>query len=221
MSTQPTDRTTLRRHPERGRYDREAIDAILDEALICHIGFVSEGQPYVIPTIHARAGDHVYLHGSAASRMLGTLGGGVPACVTVTLLDGLVLARAAFTHSMNYRSVVILGTAREVVDEAEKLGALEAIVEHVMPGRSNDARRPSEVEMRTTRVLRMPLDEASVKIRTGPPKDAEDDLGLGVWAGVLPLSLVPGRPVPDPRLAAGVAVPAYVSQYRIEGRRRR
>ncbi|HLJ60023.1 MAG TPA: pyridoxamine 5'-phosphate oxidase family protein [bacterium] len=220
MNTPTTGRTKVRRHPERGRYDRAAIDAILDEALMCHVGFVVEGQPYVIPTIHARLGDRVYLHGSAASRMLGTLGGGVPACLTVTLLDGLVLARSGFNHSMNYRSVVVLGTATEVTDEAEKLAGLEAIVEHVVPGRWADARLPTETEMRSTRVLRMPLDEASAKIRTGPPKDDADDLGLDVWAGVIPLRLVPGVPIPDPALAAGVAEPAYVRSYRVEMRRR-
>jgi len=220
MNTPTTGRTKVRRHPERGHYDRAAIDAILDEALICHVGFVVEGQPYVIPTIHARLGDRVYLHGSAASRMLGTLRGGVPACLTVTLLDGLVLARSGFNHSMNYRSVVVLGTATEVTDEAEKLAGLEAIVEHVVPGRWADARRPTETEMRSTRVLQMPLDEASAKIRTGPPKDDADDLGLDVWAGVIPLRLMPGAPIPDPALAAGVAAPAYVRSYRVEGRRR-
>ena len=220
MNTPTTGRTKVRRHPERGHYDRGAIDAILDEALICHVGFVVEGQPYVIPTIHARLGDRVYLHGSAASRMLGTLRGGVPVCLTVTLLDGLVLARSGFNHSMNYRSVVVLGTATEVTDEAEKLAGLEAIVEHVVPGRWADARRPTETEMRSTRVLQMPLDEASAKIRTGPPKDDADDLGLDVWAGVIPLRLVPGVPIPDPALAAGAAVPAYVRSYRVEGRRR-
>jgi nitroimidazol reductase NimA-like FMN-containing flavoprotein (pyridoxamine 5'-phosphate oxidase superfamily) len=220
MDTPTTVRTKVRRHPERGRYDRATIDAILDEALVCHVGFVIDGQPYVIPTIHARLGDRLYVHGSAASRMLGTLGGGVPACLTVTLLDGLVLARSGFNHSMNYRSVVVLGTATDVTDEAEKLAALEAIVEHVVPGRWADARRPTETEMRSTRVLRMPLDEASAKIRSGPPKDDADDMALDVWAGVIPLRLVPGAPIPDPALTPGVGTPAYVQSYRIEGRRR-
>jgi len=220
MSTPSTERTKVRRHPERGEYDRAAIDAILDAGLYCHVGFVDRGQPFVIPTIHARVGDLVYLHGSAASRMLGTLGGGIAACLTVTLLDGLVLARAVFSHSMNYRSVVVLGTATEVVDPAEKLAALEAIVEHVVPGRWADARLPSENDMRATRVLRMPLDEASAKIRSGPPKDAADDLGLGIWAGVIPLTLVPGAPVPDPALPTGIPVPGYAARYRVEGRRR-
>ncbi len=176
MSTQSDDRIRLKRHPERGRYDRVTIEAILDEGLVCQLGFVVGGQPYVIPTIHARVGDRVYVHGSAASRMLEPLSGGVPACLTVTLLDALVLARSVFSHSMNYRSLVILGAATEVVDEAEKLASLEAIVEHVVPWRWSDARHPTEAEMRTTRVLRMPLDEASAKIRTGPPKGAADAL---------------------------------------------
>jgi len=220
MSAHPTDRTKVRRHPERGEYDRAAIDAILDEALYCHIGFVDRGQPFVIPTIHARAGDRVYVHGSAASRMLGTLGGGIPACLTVTLLDGVVLARAVFSHSMNYRSVMVLGTATEVTDPEEKLAALEAVVEHVVPGRWADARLPSDADLRATRVLCMPLDEASAKVRTGPPKDAADDLALGIWAGVIPLTLVPGAPVPDPALPAGIPVPDYAGQYRVARRRR-
>ncbi len=220
MSAPGVARTKVRRHPERGQYDRATIDAILDEALICHVGFVVGGQPYVIPTIHARAGDHVYVHGSAASRMLRTLGAGVPACLTATLLDGLVLARSGFSHSMNYRSVVVLGLATEVTDGAEKLAALEAIVEHVVPGRWAEARLPNEVEMRQTSVLRMPLDEASAKIRTGPPKDAEEDLDLGVWAGVIPLALVPGTPVADPQLRDGIALPEYARSYRIQNRRR-
>ena len=218
MRAHSTERTKVRRHPERGEYDRAAIDAILDEALYCHVGFVDRGQPFVIPTIHARVGDRVYLHGSAASRMLGTLRGGIPACLTVTLLDGLVLARAVFSHSMNYRSVIVLGTATEVTHPDEKMAALEAIVEHVVPGRWADARLPSDNDMRATRVLRMPLDEASAKIRNGPPKDASDDLGLGIWAGVIPLTLVPGAPIPDPALAAGIETPAYARRYRIEGR---
>jgi nitroimidazol reductase NimA-like FMN-containing flavoprotein (pyridoxamine 5'-phosphate oxidase superfamily) len=210
----------VRRHPERGEYDRAAIEAILDEGLYCHVGFVDRGQPFVIPTIHARVGDRVYLHGSAASRMLGTLGGGIPACLTVTLVDGLVLARAVFSHSMNYRSAIVLGIATEVTDLDEKMAALEAIVEHVVPGRWADARLPSDSDMRATRVLRMPLDEASAKIRTGPPKDAAADLGLGIWAGVIPLTLVPGAPIPDPALGPEIATPAYARDYRIEERRR-
>lgn len=207
-------RTTLRRLPSRGRFDRASVNSILDEALLCHVGFVVEGQPFVIPTIHARLGDRLYVHGSAASRMLRTLGGGVPVCVTVTLLDGLVLARSAFHHSMNYRSVVVLGTAQEATDAAEKETALTAIVEHVMRGRSAQVRPPNPLELKATSVLSLPIEEASAKIRTGPPVDDEEDYALPVWAGVLPLSLVAGAPVDDPRLPAGMAPPANVSAYR-------
>jgi nitroimidazol reductase NimA-like FMN-containing flavoprotein (pyridoxamine 5'-phosphate oxidase superfamily) len=197
MSTLQTERTTIRRLPKRGHYDRATIEAILDEALLCHIGFVADGQPVVIPTIHARIGDTLYVHGSAASRMLRTLRDGVPACVTVTILDGLVLARSTFHHSMNYRSVVVFGTAREVTDREEKLRALEAIVEHVVPGRTREARAPNEKELVATMVLAMPIAEASAKIRTGPPLDDEEDYALPVWAGVIPMRLVTGEPIPD------------------------
>jgi nitroimidazol reductase NimA-like FMN-containing flavoprotein (pyridoxamine 5'-phosphate oxidase superfamily) len=205
-----TERTRIRRLPERGNYDRATIDAILDEALICHVGFVVEGRPVVIPTIHARVGDHLYFHGSPAAGMLRTLRGGVEACVTVTLLDGLVLARSAFHHSMNYRSVVVFGKAEEVVDREEKIRVLDKLVEHVCRGRSADARRPNEGELKQTLVLRIPIAEASAKIRTGPPKDDEEDYSLPIWAGVLPLALVPSAPVPDNE----VAVPQYVTRYR-------
>src|SRR5438445_2046321 len=205
-----TDRTRVHRLPERGHYDRATIHAILDEALICHVGFVVEGRPVVIPTIHARVGDHLYFHGSPAAGMLRTLRGGVDACVTVTLLDGLVLARSAFHSSMNYRSVVVFGKAEEVSDREEKLRVLEALVEHVCPGRSADARGPSEMELKQTLVLRVPIAEASAKIRTGPPKDDEADYALPIWAGVLPLALTPGSPVPDNE----VAIPEYVLRYR-------
>jgi len=203
-------RTTVRRLPKRGAYDRETIEAILDEALICHVGFVVDGQPMVIPTIHARIDDSLYFHGSVASRMLRSLEQGVPACVTVTLLDGLVLARSAFHHSMNYRSVVVLGTATLVVDREEKLRVLEALVEHVMKGRSADARPPSDAELNATMVLRLPISEASAKIRTGPPIDDEEDYALPVWAGVLPLQLTPLEPVADPRLKADIELPQYL-----------
>lgn len=194
-----TPRTQVRRYPKREVYDRAATYAILDEALICHIGFVAGGQPYVIPTIHARVDDRLYMHGSAASRMLRTLRGGIPACVTVTLLDGLVLARSAFHHSMNYRSVVILGTAEEVTDETERMRALEAVVEHVVSGRWADVRSPNPTELRATLVLRMPIEEASAKVRTGPPLDDEEDYALPCWAGEIPLSLASGRrcQIPD------------------------
>jgi hypothetical protein len=205
-----TERTTLRRLPKRGDHDRATIEAILDEALVCHVGFVAEGQPYVIPTIHGRAGDWLYIHGSAASRMLRTLSGGVPVCVTVTLLDGLVMARSAFHHSMNYRSVVVLGTAQAVQDEAEKLEALRVIVDHVSPGRWAEARPPNEKELKATSVLRLPIAEASAKVRTGPPIDDEEDYALPVWAGVLPLRLVAQPAVADARLhPAAPAAPLY------------
>lgn len=209
-----TPRTTLKRLPLRGSHERAQIEAILDEAYICHVGFVLEGQPFVIPTIHARVGETLYVHGAAASRMLRTLAQGVPVCVTVTLLDGLVLARSSFHHSMNYRSVVVLGTAREVQDEAERARALEAIVEHVLPGRWAEARPPNARELKQTSVLALPIEEASAKIRTGPPGDEEEDYALDVWAGVLPLRLVPGEPLRDARLAAGTPLPAGIAQYR-------
>jgi uncharacterized protein len=213
----PTPRTTLKRLPARGSFDREVVDAILDEALLCHMGFVVDGQPFVIPTIHARVGETLYVHGSPASRMLRTLREGVPACVTVTLLDGLVLARSAFHHSMNYRSVVVLGRAVEVRERAERELALRAIVEHVAPGRWEECRRPSEKELLGTLVLRLPVEEASAKVRTGPPLDDEDDYALKCWAGVLPLRLVSGEPVADPRLAPGTPVPGSVLAYRRPG----
>jgi len=208
-----TDRTTVRRLAKRGAYDRETVEAILDEGLICHVGFVVEGKPVVIPTIHTRVGDRLYFHGSAASRMLRTLKQGVEACVTVTLLDGLVLARSAFHHSMNYRSAVIFGTAREVTEREEKVRVLEALVEHVCRGRSADVRAPNESELRQTLVLALPIEEASAKVRTGGPVDDEEDYALGMWAGVLPLQLVPQEPIADTRLAQ-IAVPGYVREYR-------
>jgi nitroimidazol reductase NimA-like FMN-containing flavoprotein (pyridoxamine 5'-phosphate oxidase superfamily) len=202
-------RTTVKRHPERGAYDRTTIDAILDEALICHVGFAHDGQPFVIPTIHARDGNTLYLHGSPGSRMLRNLKEGIDVCVTATLLDGLVLARSVYHHSMNYRSVVVLGRAREIADHAEKLHAMECVVEHVVRGRWHEARRPSEVELKGTTILAVSLDEASAKIRSGGPKDDEDDLALPVWAGVIPLSLEPREPIADNDLP----VPPYAEQY--------
>ena len=210
---EPTPRTTLRRLPARGHFDRATVNAILDEALVCHVGFVSDGQPFVIPTIHARVGDHVFVHGSAASRMLKTLQGGLPVCLTVTLVDGLVLARSAFHHSMNYRSVVVLGDAEAVTDNGEKWDALHAIVEHVAPGRWSEVREPSAKELAGTLVLRLPIEEASAKVRTGPPLDDEEDYALECWAGVLPLRLTPGAPVPDPRMPEGRPLPASVTGY--------
>ncbi|MDX6415350.1 MAG: uncharacterized protein QOH23_2760 [Gaiellaceae bacterium] len=207
----PTTRTTVKRHPERGDYDRDVIDAILDEALMCHLGFVVDGQPFVIPTIHARDGDILYIHGSPGSRMLRTAKAGVDICVTATLLDGLVLARSVYNHSMNYRSVVVLGRAHEVTDPDEKLRAMQCVVEHVVKGRWNDARQPSEGETKGTTILALPLDEASAKIRSGPPVDDEDDLALPVWAGVIPLRLEPS----EPTAADGVdgPPPPYASAY--------
>ena len=209
-----SERVRVRRLPQRGVYDRATVHAILDEALVCHVGFVVDGQPYVIPTIHARVGETVYVHGSAASRMLRTLREGVPVSVTVTLLDGLVLARSAFHHSMNYRSVIALGTATEVTDPAEKRAALDAIVEHVAPGRAAEVRAPSELEMKATLVLKLPLDEVSAKVRTGPPLDDEEDYALPCWAGVIPLALQPLAPVADPRLAPGIEPSDVVRSYR-------
>jgi nitroimidazol reductase NimA-like FMN-containing flavoprotein (pyridoxamine 5'-phosphate oxidase superfamily) len=211
----PTRRTTLKRLPERGSHDRATIEGILDEALFCHVGFVVEGQPFVIPTIHGRIGGKVYLHGSAASRMLKTLAAEVPMCVTVSLIDGLVLARSAFHHSMNYRSVVVLGTARAVTEPQEKWDALHAIVEHVAPGRWAEVREPNEKEIKATLVLGLSLDEASAKIRTGPPIDDEEDYALRCWAGVVPLRLTALDPIPEPRLAAGIVPsPAVVAASR-------
>jgi len=213
MTTLQTDRTTVRRLAKRGNYDAATIRAIIDEALICHVGFVVDGAPVVIPTIHTRVGDTLYFHGSAASRMLRTLRDGVEACVTITLLDGLVLARSAFHHSMNYRSAVVFGTAREVAGE-EKLRALDALVEHVCRGRSSDVRAPNEIELRQTLVLGLPIGEASAKIRTGPPIDDEEDYALDVWAGVIPMTLTPQAPIADERVKSGIEVPDYVTAYR-------
>ena len=214
MTTLQTERTTVKRLPKRGVYDRETVNAILDESLLCHVGFVVDGQPVVIPTIHTRVGDTVYFHGSAASRMLRTLRGGVEACVTVTILDGLVLARSTFHHSMNYRSAVIFGTATEVTDREEKLRALDALVEHVVRGRSVEARGPNEIELKATAVLALPINEASAKIRTGGPLDDEEDYAMPIWAGVLPMTLTPGEPIPDTRLVGDPAVPDYVKSYK-------
>ena len=208
-----TERTTVRRMPKRASYERAVVEAILDEGLICHVGFVIDGQPYVIPTIHARVGDRLYVHGSAASRMLRAVQEGIPVCVTVTLLDGLVLARSAFHHSINYRSVVILGTAVEVTDRTEKFAALKAVVEHVVPQRWEDVRWPSEQELKATIVLKLPIEEVSAKVRTGPPIDDEADYQLPCWAGEIPLRLVAQMPVPDPRLDPFTVPPAYVRDY--------
>ncbi len=212
MSVLQTPRTTVRRLPKRGVYDRAALYAILDEALVCHVGFVLDGQPFVLPTIHARAGDVLYVHGSSVSRMLGAASS-APVCLTATLLDGLVLARSAFHHSMNYRSAVVLGQAALIDDAGEKEAALVTIVEHVARGRSAEVRPPSALELKATSVLRLPIEEASAKVRTGPPVDDEEDYALPVWAGELPLSLVAGVPLPDPRLREGTPVAASVRGY--------
>jgi nitroimidazol reductase NimA-like FMN-containing flavoprotein (pyridoxamine 5'-phosphate oxidase superfamily) len=213
-ATLQTPRTTVKRLPKRGAYDRPTVDAIIDEALICHVGFVVDGQPVVIPTIHWRGGDELYFHGSAASRMLRLLKGGVDACVTVTLLDGLVLARSAFHHSMNYRSVVVFGKAREVTDPAERLVALESLVEHVCAGRMQDVRPPNDRELAQTLILALPLTEASAKIRTGGPVDDDEDYTLPYWAGVIPLRLTPQAAEADERLTPGIATPSYARDYR-------
>lgn len=208
-----TERTTVKRIPKRGHYDRETIDAILDEALICHVGFVVKGQPYVIPTGYARVGDELYIHGSAASRMLRELSKGIDVCVTVTLLDGLVLARSAFNHSMNYRSVVVLGKATLVTDATEKYDALKAVTEHFVPGRWDEVRWPTELELKATSVLKLAINEASAKIRTGPPVDDDEDYSMSVWAGVIPLALTPGLPKGDELLTDGIQIPDHVSSY--------
>ena len=213
-SAPPSGRTRVRRESERGRYDRPTIDAILDEALFCHVGFVDDEQPFVIPTLHARIGDELLVHGSSASRMLRTVGDGASMCVTVTLLDGLVMARSAFNHSVNYRSVVVLGRPRTIEDLDERLRALEAFTEKIVPGRWAEIRHPSDMELKATRVLSLPLDEASAKIRSGPPYDDHDDLDRAVWAGVLPLETTPGTPWPDPALAPGIDLPGYLERYR-------
>jgi nitroimidazol reductase NimA-like FMN-containing flavoprotein (pyridoxamine 5'-phosphate oxidase superfamily) len=201
-------RTTVRRRAGRGRYDRETIENILDEGLVAHVAFTSGGQPYAIPMLYARGSEHLYLHGSPLSRLLGRMVDGLALCLTVTLVDGLVLARSAFHHSLNYRSVVALGSGRAVRDRGEKLEALRAIVERVAPGRSDDVRGPSDSELGATEVVAIEIAEASAKIRTGPPVDASEDYALPVWAGELPLRLIPGAPVPDSRCTA--PVPAYL-----------
>lgn len=212
-SIKPTERTRVKRLPKRGDYDREVINAILDEGFICHVGFVADGQPYVIPTGYARIGNDLYIHGSAASRMLRGIAEGIGVCVTVTQVDGLVLARSAFHHSINYRSVVILGKAELVETADEKNAVLEAFTEHVIPGRWAEIRWPNELELKATTVLKLPINEASAKIRTGGPVDDEEDYAMNVWAGVIPLKLTNSDPIPDDRLADGIAIPAHVINY--------
>jgi uncharacterized protein len=209
----PTPRTRVVREAHRGVYDRETVYRILDGGFLCHVGFVADGQPFVIPTSYGRKGASLYLHGSVASRMLRHMKDGVPVCVTVTLLDGLVLARSVFNHSMNYRSVVILGKATLVEDQQEKLAALRTLSEHILPGRWNDARQPNERELRMTSVLRLPIEEFSAKVRTGPPIDDAEDYAFPAWAGVIPLEIRAGVPINDPKLDPAREAPAYARNY--------
>jgi nitroimidazol reductase NimA-like FMN-containing flavoprotein (pyridoxamine 5'-phosphate oxidase superfamily) len=215
MSETPVSsaRTRVVREPHRGVYDRTTAYEILDEGFICHVGFVADGQPFVIPTAYGRVTDNLYIHGSAASRMLRNLDKGVPLCVTVTLLDGLVLARSIFNHSMNYRSVVVLGTAVAVLDAREKLEALKALSEHILPGRWAESRQPNERELKQTLVMRLPVEEFSAKVRQGPPIDDEEDYSFPTWAGVIPLRMVSDAPENDPRLDPKTQVPVYASTY--------
>ncbi len=206
----PSPRTRVRRAPKRARYDRATVESILDEALVCHVAFVHEGQPYCIPTLHARIGDELLIHGASSSRMVRALEAGGQACVTVTLLDGVVLARSAFHHSMNYRSAIVLGRFRRVDGVEAKTAALEAFTEQLVPGRWPDIRPPSAKELKGTAVLALPLAEASAKVRTGPPVDDDADHALDAWAGVVPLALTRGEPAPDPLLRPGIAAPAYL-----------
>jgi hypothetical protein len=214
----PTERTQVRRLPKRGIYERETVYRILDEGLVCHVGFAADGKPVVIPTAYGRKDDTLYLHGSTASRMLRSLGKSADLCITVTLVDGLVLARSAFHHSMNYRSVVIFGKATVLEDPAAKREALHVLTEHVVPGRWQYVRQPTEKELQATTILAIPLEEVSAKVRTGPPIDDEEDYALPVWAGVLPLELTPVLPLPDERLPKEIALPEHVRRYRRKGR---
>ena len=206
-------RTELRRIPDRGSHDWIAINQILDAGFLAHIAFCVDRQPFVIPTLYGRDGERLYLHGSAASRMLRELKTGIPACVTVTLVDGLVLARSAFDHSMNYRSIIAFGSARKVVDPQQKLKSLRVISEHLIAGRWADVRGPSEKELKATTVLEFSIEEASAKVRSGPPRDDESDYGLPVWAGVLPLEIKSRPPIPDDKLVEGITLPDYVRGY--------
>ena len=208
-----TDLNKLKRYPNRGRYDKETIYAIVDEALICHVGFAIEGKPYVIPTIHARLNDKIILHGAVANRMLNHIAQGNPLCVTVTLVDGLVLARSVFNSSMNYRAAVLFGTGRHIESDREKLQAFEALTEHVARGRWNDARKPSRKEIDGTTVIAVEIESASAKVRAGAPTDEEEDYALPIWAGVVPLQLQADDPVDDPKLKQGIPVPSYARAY--------
>jgi nitroimidazol reductase NimA-like FMN-containing flavoprotein (pyridoxamine 5'-phosphate oxidase superfamily) len=213
QSYTPTPRTRLVREADRAVYDRETAYSILDEGFLCHVGFVVDGQPFVIPTSYGRTGDNLYIHGSAASRMLRQMKEGVPVCVTVTLLDGLVLARSIFNHSMNYRSVVVLGKATLVDNPEDKIEALRRLSEHIIPGRWADSRQPNERELKATSVLRLPIEEFSAKVRKGPVVDDEEDYSFPTWAGVVPLEMVSGVPIDDARLVPGQAAPKYTRQY--------
>jgi uncharacterized protein len=214
---EPTQRTTLKRLPKRAEYDRVTVYRILDEAFICHVGFVVDLEPYVIPTSYWRIEDDLYIHGSAASRMLRSLEEGIDVCVTVTLIDGLVLARSAFHQSINYRSVVVLGKASPVNDLDEKMKLMQAFTDHIIPGRWESVRPPTESELKATLVLKLPLVEVSAKVRTGPPIDDEEDYELSVWAGVVPMRLMAGAPVGDDRLPAGIEAPKYAREYARQG----
>jgi len=213
MSDNPTQRTKVVREPQRAVYDRAAAYKILDEGFICHVGFVLDGQPFVIPTGYGRVGDDLYIHGSSASRMLRNLDQGIPVCVTVTLIDGLVLARSIFNHSMNYRSVVVLGTAVAVRDPEEKLEALRLLSEHLIPGRWEDSRKPTEKELKATTALKLPITEFSAKVREGDVIDDEEDYAFPTWAGLVPLTTVAGPPINDSRLLPGQEVPEYAKNY--------
>ncbi|MGH9086909.1 MAG: pyridoxamine 5'-phosphate oxidase family protein [Acidimicrobiales bacterium] len=215
MHEAPTDRTRVRRKRDRGRYDQAAVHAVLDAGFLCHVGFAVDGRPWVFPTIYARVDDHLYLHGARANFALGVLAAGTEACVTVTLVDAVVLARAAFNHSLNYRSVMLFGRAEAVEDEEEKRRAVTAVVEHVVPGRAADTRPPSASELRATAVVRFPLDEGSAKVRTGPPGEDPSDIGLSHWAGQLPLALAPGEAVPDVQAPGDASLPCpdYLTEW--------
>ncbi len=213
MGFPKTDLNQIKRHPKRGAYDRDAAYEIIDEALICHVGILEQTQPVVIPTIHARIGDKLLLHGSSASRLLNYARSGKPLCVTITIIDGIVLARSLFNHSMNYRSVVIFGRGELVEDDEERMTALKAVSNHLIPGRWEEARHPNHKELKATKVVSIPITEASAKIRGGPPKDEEEDRELPVWAGVIPLRLQPAKPEADPQLGTDISLPKYVSDY--------
>ena len=208
-----TERTRLRRLPKRGAFDRDTVYSILDEAFICHIGFTVDEQPYVIPTAFGRVNDLLYIHGSSASRMLRTLSKEINMCFTATLIDALVLARSAFHHSINYRSVVVLGNATLVTDDNEKNEALKAITNHIVPGRWDDVRWPNELELKATSVLKLPIEEASAKLRTGHPIDDEEDYAMNIWAGILPVELRTGDPIDDDRLDNGAVPPNNITNY--------